>query len=142
MPSLHTKIKILLILAKNVEKQKLNFSHSALLYMKSRVSLNYFVKNCQSRFAVKSVSCIRSIPVSISNQFPIKSIFLLLNQHQAFLVCLNLLLSSYNNFHNNYFLANNQLCNNLLDQLQFFKYFHMFLNRILPAGQRSFFHQS
>ena len=31
---------------KTLEKQKLNFSHSALFHMKTRVSLKYFVNDC------------------------------------------------------------------------------------------------
>ena len=43
-------MKILLILAKIIEKQKLNFSCSALFHMKTRVSLKYFVNDCTSLF--------------------------------------------------------------------------------------------
>ena len=42
-------MKILLILGKTLEKQKLNFSRSALLRMKTEVSLKYFVNNCRLR---------------------------------------------------------------------------------------------
>ena len=42
MSSLPIKMKILLILAKTLEKQKLNFSRSALLHIKTGVSLNIF----------------------------------------------------------------------------------------------------
>ena len=38
--------KILLILAKSLQNHGLNFSWSALFYMKSRLSLKYFVKDC------------------------------------------------------------------------------------------------
>ena len=34
------------MLAKSLEKQKLNFSCSALFHMKTRVSLKYFVNDC------------------------------------------------------------------------------------------------
>ena len=47
-----------------------------------------------------------------------------LGQHLVVVVYVNLSLSSYNNYNQ----ANNQLCNHLLDLLQFFKYYHMFLN--------------
>ena len=43
MPSLPAKMKILLILAKALEKQKLNFACSALFHIKTRVNLKYFV---------------------------------------------------------------------------------------------------
>ena len=46
MPSLPAKMKILLIIAKNLKKQTLNFSRSALFRMKTRVSLKYFVNDC------------------------------------------------------------------------------------------------
>ena len=46
MPSLPAKMKILSILAKTLEKQKLNFSHSALFHMETRVRLKYFVNGC------------------------------------------------------------------------------------------------
>ena len=39
-------MKVLPILAKNFEKQKLNFSRSALFHMKTRVNLKYFVNDC------------------------------------------------------------------------------------------------
>ena len=39
------KMNVLLILAKALEKQKLNFSRSALVCMKTRVSLKYFVND-------------------------------------------------------------------------------------------------
>ena len=39
-------MKILLMLAKTLEKQKLNFSCSVLFHMKTRVSLKYFVNDC------------------------------------------------------------------------------------------------
>ena len=44
--SLPTKMKILLILGKTLEKQELNFSRSALFYIKTRVHLKYFVDDC------------------------------------------------------------------------------------------------
>ena len=47
MPSLPVKMKILLILAKTLEKHKLNFSRSAQFHMKTRVSLKYFMNNCR-----------------------------------------------------------------------------------------------
>ena len=46
MPSLPAKMKILLLLAKTLEKQKLNFSRSALFHMETGVSLKYFVSGC------------------------------------------------------------------------------------------------
>ena len=48
--SLLGKMKILLILAKTLEKQKLSFSCSALFHMKTKVSLKYFVNGCSSSF--------------------------------------------------------------------------------------------
>ena len=53
MSSLPAKWKCcLLVLAKNLEKQKLNFSRSALFYMKARVSLKYFVHDCSWGFEI------------------------------------------------------------------------------------------
>ena len=46
MPILPAKMKILLILLKTLEKEKLNFSRSALFHMKTRVSLIYSVNDC------------------------------------------------------------------------------------------------
>ena len=46
MPSLPAKMKILLLLAKAIEKQKLNSSRSGLFHMKTRVSLKYLVNDC------------------------------------------------------------------------------------------------
>ena len=43
MPSLPGKM---FIVAKALEKQKLNFSRSALFRLKTRVSLKYFVSDC------------------------------------------------------------------------------------------------
>ena len=45
MPSLPAKMKILLLLAKAIEKQKLNSSRSWLFHMKTRVSLKYLVND-------------------------------------------------------------------------------------------------
>ena len=53
MTSLPAKIEILLILIKTPEKQKLNFSRSALFRMKTRVSLKYFVND--SRMGAKNM---------------------------------------------------------------------------------------
>ena len=39
-------MKILLILAKTLAAQKLNFSRSQLFHIKTRVSLKYFVNDC------------------------------------------------------------------------------------------------
>ena len=50
MLSLPAKIKILLILAKTFEKQKLNFSRSALVRLETKVSLKYFVDGCALNF--------------------------------------------------------------------------------------------
>ena len=44
--SLPANMKILLILAKTLEKQKLNFSRTALFHIKTRASLRYFVNYC------------------------------------------------------------------------------------------------
>ena len=46
MPSLPAKMKILLLLAKAIEKQTLNSSRSGLFHMKTRVSLKYLVNDC------------------------------------------------------------------------------------------------
>ena len=47
MPRLPAKLKTLLMLAKSLQKQKSNFSRSALFHKKTRVSLNYFVSDCR-----------------------------------------------------------------------------------------------
>ena len=47
MPSLPAKMKILSILAKTIEKQKLNFFRSALFHMETRVSLKYLWNGCK-----------------------------------------------------------------------------------------------
>ena len=94
----------------------------------------------------KTVSFASSIVKNIadcSSGFPVNLIWcVVLDQHQVLVVCLNLLLSSYNNFKNNYSLAHNQLCNYLLDQLQPFECFDMLLNHFLLADQKKFFNQS
>ena len=46
MPSAPAKMETLLIIAKGSQKQKQNFSCSALFQMKTRVSLKYFVNDC------------------------------------------------------------------------------------------------
>ena len=43
VPTLTVKMKILSILAKTVEKQKLNFSLGTLIHSETRVCLKYFV---------------------------------------------------------------------------------------------------
>ena len=70
---------------------------------------------------------------------------MLLDQHQAFVVYLNLLLSSYSIFWNKYNPTNNRLWNHVLDQLQAFECFHMFSYRFQLTDQlikKVFFHQS
>ena len=46
VPSLTAKTTIYSILAKTVEKKKLNFSRSALFHVKTRVCLKYYVNGC------------------------------------------------------------------------------------------------
>ena len=46
VPSLSVKGKFLLILAKNLQKQKLNLYRFALYHFKTRVSDKYFVSYC------------------------------------------------------------------------------------------------
>ena len=48
MLSVSAKMKILLILPKILEKQKINFSRSVLFCMKTRVSLKHFVNACSN----------------------------------------------------------------------------------------------
>ena len=55
-PSLATLMKILLILAKSLQKQELNFSRSALFCMKNRVTRKYFVNDCHWKQIFLSVS--------------------------------------------------------------------------------------
>ena len=43
MLSLSVKMKVLLILAETIKKQKLNFSRYVLFHIKTRVSLKYFM---------------------------------------------------------------------------------------------------
>ena len=47
MPSFPAKLKMLAILAKTLEKQKLNFSCSALFNTKTRVSPKYLANDCR-----------------------------------------------------------------------------------------------
>ena len=54
--NLPAKIKDLLIPAKTLQKWKLNFSLSALFYMKTTVSLKYFVNDCLWKHFLKSNS--------------------------------------------------------------------------------------
>ena len=63
---------------------------------------------------------------------------LLLDQSLVLIVYLNLLLSSYNVFLKQGNLARNQLCNHLLDQLQFFECYYMFLDHFLQHDQKVF----
>ena len=46
LPRALPEMKILKVLVERPEKQKLNFSHSALFYIKTRVCLKYFVNDC------------------------------------------------------------------------------------------------
>ena len=62
-----------------------------------------------------------------------------MDQHQALIVFLNLLLYCYNSFWNNYSLANKQLCNHLPDQFQVFECYYMFLNYFLLADRKRLF---
>ena len=64
---------------------------------------------------------------------------MLLNHHPELVVYLNL---SYNSFWNRYSPANKQLCNHLLDLLQFFEYYHKLLNYFLLVDQKRFFHHN
>ena len=63
---------------------------------------------------------------------------LLSDQHQVLVVELNLLLSSYNILWSRDNLVNNQLHDHLLDQLHFFKYYHMFLNSFFTGWSKKF----
>ena len=67
---------------------------------------------------------------------------MLLDQHQALAVYLNLLQLAHNLLWNMDNLLNNQLFNHLLHQLQLFECYHLFLNKLLLIDQRRFFHQS
>ena len=63
------------------------------------------------------------------SKFPIKLfVGLLLDQHQVLAVYLNLWLSSYNILWNKNNLAHKWLCNQLIDQSQFFACYHMLLD--------------
>ena len=69
---------------------------------------------------------------SARSRFPIKLIFCVASdQQKAFVVYLNLLQLAYNFIWNRDNLANNQLCNHFLDQLQFFECYHMLLYHLL-----------
>ena len=48
VPNQPAKTKILLILAKALEKQKSNISRSAISHIKARVSFKYFLNVCSS----------------------------------------------------------------------------------------------
>ena len=54
MPSLPPKMKILSILAKTVQKLKLNFSRSALFHTNTKVCLIYSGQDCSSVAVVNS----------------------------------------------------------------------------------------
>ena len=58
-------MKILLILGKTLEKQKLNFSRSALFQMKTRVSLKYFVNDCRFNKDREAFKKLRNLRVSL-----------------------------------------------------------------------------
>ena len=58
MPSVPPKIKPFSILTKTIEKQTLNFSHSVLFHMKTRVFLIYFVHDCRC-FSVNFANFLR-----------------------------------------------------------------------------------
>ena len=49
MSSLPAEIKVLLILAKTLEKKKLNFSCIALFHVKTRYTLEYFVDRVKAK---------------------------------------------------------------------------------------------
>ena len=49
MVSLPAKMKILLILEKMLEKQKINFSRGTLFRMEIRISLKYFLNDCSKK---------------------------------------------------------------------------------------------
>ena len=70
---------------------------------------------CSSRFTVELIWCIA------------------FDKHLVFVVYLNLLQLAYNIFQNRDILLNNQLCNHRLDQLQFFKFYHMFFNNFFAG---------
>ena len=65
---------------------------------------------------------------------------MLLDQHQALAVYLNLLQLAHNLLWNMDNLLYNQLCNHLLYQLQLFECYHLFLNKLLLIDQRRFFY--
>ena len=58
-------MKILLIPGKTLEKQKLNFSRSALFQMKTRVSLKYFVNDCRFNKDREAFKKLRNLRVSL-----------------------------------------------------------------------------
>ena len=71
------------------------------------------------------------------SRFPAKSICCIsFGSASSVVVYLNLFLSSYNIFQNNSNLVDNQLRIYLLDQLQSFECFHMFLGHFLPVYQK------
>ena len=66
MPSLSTKIRKISILAKNNEKQRLNFSRSAAFYMETRVRLKHFVNDCLPKhFLVSNLPQVPSNLISL-----------------------------------------------------------------------------
>ena len=70
---------------------------------------------------------------------PIWSRFPILDRHLVFLVYLDLLQSTYNILWNMDNLVNNQLYNHRIDQLQFFEYYHIFLNHAFTGWSKKFF---
>ena len=65
---LQAKRKILSILAKNLEKQKLNFSGSALFHMETRVSPKCFVNGCGYNYRMMSKILPESLGILIEKK--------------------------------------------------------------------------
>ena len=70
MSNLPAKMRTLSVFAiKSVEKQKLNFSRSALFHMEDRVSLKYFVNGCSDNSTQKKFQLATAIHKIFENNF-------------------------------------------------------------------------
>ena len=78
------------MLAKSYEKQKLNFSCSALFHMKTRVSLKYFVNDCGFfKKENKRACCILiffSTELLFKTKLEIHNMILILKANKVFLI--------------------------------------------------------
>ena len=119
-------------------------SHLYWYHFKTKQNYNTFTVPCEKSKIISFVSSkLKNVVFPPWSRFTVKLIgLLLLVQHQVLVVYLNLLLSTYNNFWNRDNLVNNQFCNYLVDQLQSYKCYNMFLNYFLLVNWKSSIHRS